>query len=55
MKKETKTIAEYKAPKCKVMGVHVQNLLCSSPGDDYSNNGYIPGDGDEVEQDDTNY
>lgn len=54
MKKETKTIVEYKAPKCKCVEVHVQNLVCTSPGD-YSDNGYVPGNGDSVEQDDTNY
>ena len=34
MVNETKTSAEYKAPKCKVVGIHVQNLVCTSWGDE---------------------
>lgn len=33
MVKETKTSAEYKTPKCRVVGIHVQNLVCASPFD----------------------
>lgn len=32
MKTVTKTIAEYKAPRCKCVKFHVQNLVCTSPG-----------------------
>lgn len=31
MKTVTKTIAEYKAPRCKCVELHVQNLVCASP------------------------
>lgn len=31
MKKEMKTVAEYNTPKCKVVNIHVQNLVCASP------------------------
>ena len=30
MKKETKTNEEYKAPKCKVVEVHVEAIVCQS-------------------------
>lgn len=32
MKKQTETIAEYKAPKCKLTVLHAQKLICTSPG-----------------------
>ena len=32
MKKETKTIAEYKAPKCKELRFYPKNILCASFG-----------------------
>ena len=34
METKTKTIAEYKAPRCKVVGIHVQNLVCTSFGEE---------------------
>lgn len=42
MKTQTKTIGEYNAPKCKVVEVHVQNLVCASPYGDQgrAGNGY---------------
>ena len=47
MVNETKTFAEYKAPKCRVVGIHVQNLVCASPyDDDYGANGYSGKDPD---------
>ena len=50
MKTETKTVAEYKAPKCKCVKVHVQNLVCTSPGEDYyGDNGYSGKDTDITE------
>ena len=54
MKTETKTVAEYRAPKCKVVSVHAQNLVCTSPGDGYGVLG-AAGDDVTVENDDYGY
>lgn len=41
MKTETKSFAEYKAPGCKVVEVHVEKLVCTS----FGNEGEAGGDG----------
>ena len=37
MKTETKSFAEYKAPKCKVVEVHVEAIVCQSQLETWEN------------------
>lgn len=42
---------EYRTPKCKVVGIHVQKVVCTSPYGDYG----APGADTGVDYDDTDY
>ena len=51
MKRETKTVVEYTAPRCKELAAQAMGLLCSSP---YGDAGY-PGSDVDVDDDDNDY
>lgn len=49
MVNETKTFAEYKTPKCRVLKMQVQNLVCTSPNEYTQGGGGYYDDGNTID------